>query len=491
MKRSCFFGFTLLVAVAGAGCSLTHDDGPVGTARANISVVPANVACVQIIAAAGRTVTFNADVTPGQSAQLTLDNLPVGNVTFTGFAFPTSCAMSAGATPDWASAPTIGTILAGQVTDIALTLEPVGGAAVGVTFDSDGGSDAGIVDMGPPSPDLAQPTPVCGNGIREGFEQCDDGNTTNLDGCDATCQFEQNQRFTTLQQLAAPDSTCTANVLGSALNPSALPLLNSSMNGAIANGTLNAGFQLVLGDLAGQNGQVLLGNLTGTPVAAPAGVNYSGANDLDWWYTTASTSINAGRVPLEQLNGSVASGALTASGTETLPLGLLNFAPLSATVTMHGTIGASNPPTVSSGGPPGHLAGEHLDPMLTSFASMHGELCVTLPASSLATTPIASEFTSGPTQCQNPIGSTMLDLIVDGCSTTGFGQAITAQPTPDQIPLLGALPGLPPYKFGTDATGHVSSCTDAVGVPMPLPICLNVLGYSSAYTFTADRVIFK
>ena len=33
-------------------------------------------------------------------------------------------------------------------------------------------------------------TPVCGNSIVEYLEQCDDGNTTALDGCSATCQLE-------------------------------------------------------------------------------------------------------------------------------------------------------------------------------------------------------------------------------------------------------------------------------------------------------------
>lgn len=31
---------------------------------------------------------------------------------------------------------------------------------------------------------------VCGNGIREGFEQCDDGNRVSGDGCDAMCRIE-------------------------------------------------------------------------------------------------------------------------------------------------------------------------------------------------------------------------------------------------------------------------------------------------------------
>lgn len=37
----------------------------------------------------------------------------------------------------------------------------------------------------------APPTdPVCGNGAREGAEQCDDGNSLNGDGCSASCRIE-------------------------------------------------------------------------------------------------------------------------------------------------------------------------------------------------------------------------------------------------------------------------------------------------------------
>lgn len=31
----------------------------------------------------------------------------------------------------------------------------------------------------------------CGNKIKEWTEQCDDGNTTNWDGCSATCEIEK------------------------------------------------------------------------------------------------------------------------------------------------------------------------------------------------------------------------------------------------------------------------------------------------------------
>ncbi len=38
--------------------------------------------------------------------------------------------------------------------------------------------------------DLCMPPSVCGNGIIESGEQCDDGNTNGGDGCSSTCQNE-------------------------------------------------------------------------------------------------------------------------------------------------------------------------------------------------------------------------------------------------------------------------------------------------------------
>jgi len=41
---------------------------------------------------------------------------------------------------------------------------------------------------GGPSASAAPPTAVCGNGVTEGGEECDDGNAANADGCLTTCQ---------------------------------------------------------------------------------------------------------------------------------------------------------------------------------------------------------------------------------------------------------------------------------------------------------------
>lgn len=49
-----------------------------------------------------------------------------------------------------------------------------GSGGGGITTQSDGGTDGGG-------------DPVCGNGVMEGTEQCDDGNTDSGDGCDSEC----------------------------------------------------------------------------------------------------------------------------------------------------------------------------------------------------------------------------------------------------------------------------------------------------------------
>lgn len=54
------------------------------------------------------------------------------------------------------------------------------------TGDTDGGDDGGTVgtDGGTGDPSL----PVCGNGVIEGTEECDDGNSNHLDACRNTCK---------------------------------------------------------------------------------------------------------------------------------------------------------------------------------------------------------------------------------------------------------------------------------------------------------------
>ncbi|DBA68967.1 TPA: hypothetical protein ACH3X2_013140 [Trebouxia sp. C0005] len=55
----------------------------------------------------------------------------------------------------------------------------------------------------PPQWRVVGPQQVCGNGIVEGLEQCDDGDSVGADGCSATCQVEEGYECSGLQP-----STC-------------------------------------------------------------------------------------------------------------------------------------------------------------------------------------------------------------------------------------------------------------------------------------------
>jgi len=120
-------------------------DGPVGSAVARITTVPPSVGCISIsVAGTNRSVARSFDVTPGQSATLRLGNLPVGTDAFTAAAYGVACSNLGGAQASWAStAPFFAPVSQGNVTSLVLTLEPTGGASIGINFDTDGGGSCG------------------------------------------------------------------------------------------------------------------------------------------------------------------------------------------------------------------------------------------------------------------------------------------------------------------------------------------------------------
>jgi len=65
-----------------------------------------------------------------------------------------------------------------------------GGAGAGVAPGTGGGSGGGAGGMNPTGVAGGPAVAVCGNGVREGGEACDDGNKRNLDGCTDTCDRE-------------------------------------------------------------------------------------------------------------------------------------------------------------------------------------------------------------------------------------------------------------------------------------------------------------
>jgi hypothetical protein len=146
-------------------------DGPVGSIVARITQVPPEVGCVAIHVAGSRAVNAAFNVTPGQPATLRLGNLPVGNDAFSAAAYGSACNAIAGAQASWATtSPFSAQISPGLITSLMLTLEPSGGATIGIGFGgdgggpgdggvpgsdggsdggTDGGSDGGVLDMAP------------------------------------------------------------------------------------------------------------------------------------------------------------------------------------------------------------------------------------------------------------------------------------------------------------------------------------------------------
>lgn len=74
--------------------------------------------------------------------------------------------------------------------DVRLTVGPDVYCARFTTFDQNQPGKVKAKEAPAPASCTAAPPSVCGNGVAEGTEECDDGGTTGGDGCSATCQLE-------------------------------------------------------------------------------------------------------------------------------------------------------------------------------------------------------------------------------------------------------------------------------------------------------------
>jgi cysteine-rich repeat protein len=359
---------------------------------------------------------------------------------------------------------------------------------------------------------------VCGDGKLGGAEQCDDGNTLNLDGCDSTCNFEQVHRATSLQYSSGVDSFCTLNALGTTvITRLGLSAIQSSTDTDVASGTTSVIFKFsgVAGapvDLSGTSGAVVLGSLSGTPQHADAGA-YDGTADVDWWYTVDPTTIDAQRNPLNTMTGTFVNKTLQA-GPALLAL-KVNLSGSPAALQMWNakisvSAGGATTPLTSAGGPPGHLASEHVKSSLTTFqtggvggSGPTGQLCGNITAFSLSQVVTPSLLVSGglvPCAEDYTSANSLLDVLVHGCTVNSM--AVMNPSQPDQVLATaftaqdaGATTG--PYVLssssGANPARAVDTCKDSSSSPktVPLTTCLQGLAFSSAFTFQTDRVIIK
>lgn len=339
---------------------------------------------------------------------------------------------------------------------------------------------------------------VCGNGVRDQDEDCDDGNRSNLDGCDAACKIEQAARITALQQQFAPDAFCTRNKLGQAITADARDLIQATWDAPILDGSMSIVFKFlglpgVLGPDTDTDFE--LGFVNASPVRPdPDNDGYDGTSDLDWWYLREPVSVDADEVPTVRLPGHISQGHLTA-GPGTISLKLL-FALAPAQVTLFkAVVDAQIDPDVdaplSAEGalPRGHLMTEHVDPMLKTFkTSSGGAMCSDVSVQSLVNTPIPPLLQGTCTKAGSDSETvfdlernSLLDVFIVGCNVFGLRGIVPTQPD-------GGVDGAT-YRFTFNTTTFkVAACTRN-GVRTPLATCLANATYSSSFKFQSDRVI--
>jgi hypothetical protein len=137
-------GVLVAALLVAAGCSngdsadtRAEDTGSVQVA---LVIVPADVQCVSITATGTRVRQQNFNVMPGQMSVLSMDGLPVGQVTFTGQAFPGGCGGGGamGAAPNYVADPVTTQINATGVTSLTLNMRRNGQASIDVDFETGG-----------------------------------------------------------------------------------------------------------------------------------------------------------------------------------------------------------------------------------------------------------------------------------------------------------------------------------------------------------------
>lgn len=333
---------------------------------------------------------------------------------------------------------------------------------------------------------------LCGNGVRDPGEQCDDGNHTNLDGCDKECRFEQVQRLNRIDMMFNTDSYCSSNALGGAIGSAAQSQIQDAVNTSVNDGSISVLLAFLgLTDLSGQSApSFTMGSVVGDP---------TGPNALDAWYTVNSSSVDADRNPAATLPGAITNGALSVGpGNLAFALNLGGTSPTNVRLSngkVRAQVGASSVPTVSSAGSsPGHLTSEQLDPALSSFATMtNGQACGNVSAATLAAIPAPAPLISGgSTSCSQgyTAANSLLDVFVGGCRV--FIVTALSATQPDKAdPSAPAAGAGAPYKLVAGSNRKVSGCKDRSGASVPLEQCLESAAYSAAFKFTTQRAIAR
>ena len=346
---------------------------------------------------------------------------------------------------------------------------------------------------------------MCGDGVRDAVEQCDDGNRASFDACSANCRFEQTQRINQLLFEINTSTACPNNALGGAFTAFAQSPLQTALTASIDDGSTSILFYFRgLTDPTGASAQpsLQLGVLNAAP-ESPTGA-YNGGSDVDWWYAVDEGELDTSQKPLSELSGNIDSNKVLTAGPGSFALNTVLSTPVTMSIssaTLTAPVGPSSTPMSHVNGTDrGHLAVEHLDPALQSFAttgvSSLGSFCGNVSAHSLAQAPIPAPLVggTGATPCTAGYSNTnsLLDVIVGGCKWAVVTITVASQPDQSDpgVPAAGA--GGPYTLSASVPSSHVvDTCKDMSNATVDLATCLNAAAYSFFFKFSTDRVIAK
>jgi cysteine-rich repeat protein len=294
---------------------------------------------------------------------------------------------------------------------------------------------------------------VCGNGVLEPGEQCDDGNLFDLDGCDSQCKYEVVGRLgaITISNTAGP-AFCvhTGNALGTkALQALAVNQFNSSLMTSINGGVLNALTQFLgLSDLTGKNATGFsIGIVDGT-IDPAKGAWPAGPAPEDWHFFADPAGINMG-LPTSQLTNAVSTNGAITAGPNTVQLTLnLGQGPVPLTLNnakISGTVTTASVP----GDLPANLklqAGLMVLDGVTATGNGQG-LCGDVTVGSLSKVPAPMMLVGGLCTQGYTATNSLLDVLVSGC-TTILGAVVS----PTQPDVAGNGMAVTPLTAGA---GHV------------------------------------
>lgn len=327
---------------------------------------------------------------------------------------------------------------------------------------------------------------VCGNGVVEAGEECDDGASFRLDGCAPDCTYEHVQRMAQIELVdGVSPASCTpnTNAFGSAFTTTGLAAINAELAAVIADGSLDQLLQLVALDDPAAVGdpEVEVGIVSGAP--DPRG----GAGGLDGWHVADPLSLDDDDLPVVLLSGAVAARELVA-GPSRIEIGFFGGTLAVRDSRVAALVG---PLTSTPDPPPDQLAaGFQAFEVLQAADGQHG-LCGNITVGTLGLLPMPAELGSGGAgECSAactgsgsyvdcgpgiPVGpdcNSLLDVMVSGCAVVPPLCIQLVEPTQPDV----GTGGQPPLVLAADPT------TYKVAVAEPED------AYSSWLEFVSQRV---